>query len=69
MIADNPDRCLWGTDWPHPGGKRGANSTSTIEPFHKVDDGRALDRLAAWCGDAETLRRILVDNPARLYKF
>ena len=33
------------------------------------DDGVLLDCLADWAGDAATLRRILVDNPARLYDF
>lgn len=70
LIADNPERCVWGSDWPHPGGaKRTGPSRDEIEPFQKIDDGAALDRLAAWCGDAATLKRVLVDNPARLYEF
>jgi len=39
-----------------------------IEPFRPVDDGAALNRLAAWTEGAE-LRTILVDNPVRLYGF
>lgn len=68
LIADNPERVVWGTDWPHPGGgPRG--DLSAIEPFIPVDDGAALNRLAGWAGGTATLRRILVDNPARLYGF
>jgi len=71
LIAANPDRMLWGSDWPHPGG---ANRTGAlldeIEPFHAIDDGAALNRLYRWTGgDASMLRRILVDNPARLYGY
>jgi len=71
LIAANPGRVVWGSDWPHPGGgARTAASIDTIEPFQPIDDGAALDRLRDWCaGDAGLLRRILVDNPARLYDF
>ena len=60
---------LWGTDWPHPGAWPGLPRTrDAIEPFHPVDDGNALNRLANWVS-ADALQRILVDNPARLYGF
>jgi predicted TIM-barrel fold metal-dependent hydrolase len=69
-LADaNPDRMLWGTDWPHPGGGGGPRSPEEVEPFVPVDDGRALNRLAEWIGDPARLAQILVDNPARLYGF
>jgi predicted TIM-barrel fold metal-dependent hydrolase len=70
LIAANPDRMLWGSDWPHPNGqKRAANERNSIEPFAPINDGRALNRFAGWAGSAEMIRRILVDNPARLYDF
>jgi predicted TIM-barrel fold metal-dependent hydrolase len=70
LIAANPDRLVWATDWPHPGARPGIpRSIDEIEPFRGEDDGAALDRLAGWAGDADTLKRILVDNPARLYDF
>lgn len=69
-LADaNPARILWGTDWPHPGGGGGPRSPDVVEPFVPIDDGRALNRLAEWIGDPAQLRKILVDNPARLYDF
>jgi predicted TIM-barrel fold metal-dependent hydrolase len=67
LIAANPARIVWGSDWPHPGGVR--RDVAEIEPFNPVDDGAALNRLRRWAGDAATLRAILVDNPARLYGF
>jgi len=69
LAEANPDRMLWGTDWPHPGGGRGQHSPATLEPFLPIDDGRALNRLAGWIPDPVLLRKILVDNPARLYDF
>jgi len=70
LIAENPDRLIWATDWPHPGARPGVpRSIGEIEPFRNEDDGAALNRLAGWVGDSGVLRRILADNPARLYDF
>jgi predicted TIM-barrel fold metal-dependent hydrolase len=69
LVDANPDRILWGTDWPHPGGGLGPRSPDDVEPFFPIDDGRALNRLAEWIPDPVRLRKILVDNPARLYDF
>lgn len=71
LIAENPERMLWGTDWPHPGGApRGTGQAlADIEPFQRIDDGAAVDRLVAWAGHRDTLHKIAVDNPARLYRF
>jgi predicted TIM-barrel fold metal-dependent hydrolase len=71
MIAANPDRIVWGTDWPHPGVARGGlpRDPSVIESFRPEDDGAALNRLASWTRSEAELHKILVDNPARLYGF
>jgi predicted TIM-barrel fold metal-dependent hydrolase len=71
LIAANPDRVLWGTDWPHTSIKRDPSRAATaIEPFQPEDDGRALGRLRDWTsGDPDLLHRILVRNPAALYGF
>jgi predicted TIM-barrel fold metal-dependent hydrolase len=70
LIAANPDRVIWGTDWPHPDsvtppGKK----PSDVTPLLRIDDGKLLNQLAVWEPDADVRKRILVDNPARLYKF
>lgn len=71
MIAANPDRIVWGTDWPHPaGGKaRLTRDLSTPEAFRPEDDGAALNRLNGWCDSRDQLEKILVGNPAALYSF
>ena len=69
LVAANSDRVVWGTDWPHPGGGGGPRSPDVVEPFFPIDDGHALNALRKWVGDPLQLRKILVDNPARLYGF
>jgi predicted TIM-barrel fold metal-dependent hydrolase len=70
LIAANPDRILWGTDWPHPGSTPMPGRTATdVTPLIQVDDGRLMNLLPAWAPDAATRRKILVTNPARLYAF
>ncbi len=57
LAKHNPERCLWATNWPHPGRN---------PPPDNVD---ILDLLPDWVPDEATRKRILVDNPARLYGF
>lgn len=58
LVAAAPERMVWASNWPHPSA-HGA----------KPDDGALMRTLVSWMGDAETRRRILVDNPATLYGF
>jgi predicted TIM-barrel fold metal-dependent hydrolase len=58
LIAADPDRLVWGSDWPH---------TELSTPPPRVAD--LVDLLATWAGDAATLHKIAVANPARLYGF
>jgi len=58
LVGANPDRLVWGGDWPHP----------------RMDDdmpdvGHLLDLFQEWTPDEAACRRILVDNPTRLYGF
>ena len=58
LIAAAPERILWGTDWPHPNvGK------------HMPNDGDLADLIPLMAPDPALQRKILVDNPARLYGF
>lgn len=56
LVADYPDRVLWGTDWPHP------NMQDAIP-----DDGALVDMIPRIAPTAELQRKLLVDNPMRLY--
>jgi predicted TIM-barrel fold metal-dependent hydrolase len=70
LIVANADRILWGTDWPHPNtvvppGRR----PTDITPLLRIDDGRLFNQLPVWAPDPAVRRKILVDNPAQLYRF
>ena len=67
LIGTNPDRLVWGSDWPHPG-PPGKTPMDINRPF-QVDDGRLLNLVGEWTSDQAVRRKILVDNPARLYGF
>jgi predicted TIM-barrel fold metal-dependent hydrolase len=70
LVAANPDRILWGSDWPHTTSLATRRRPITeVTPLTAIDDGRLLNRLAVWVPDADSRRKILVDNPARLYRF
>ena len=70
LVAANPDRLVWGSDWPHPDSTpRPDRKPTDPAPAQNVDDGRLLDLLAEWVPDRATRDRILVDNPKRLYDF
>jgi predicted TIM-barrel fold metal-dependent hydrolase len=69
LIAANPERILWGTDWPHPHAAPPGAALDTPAAFYDIDDGLALNQLAGWAPSAAIRRKILVDNPARLYDF
>ena len=69
LVAANPQRILWGSDWPHPGIPVPGRSLSEITPFFRIDDGQVLNLLPTWVPDAAVRKTILVENPAKLFGF
>ena len=70
LITANPDRVLWGTDWPHTGGHDHAQeSEPPLIDYRQLDDELLINCLADWAGDDVTLTKILVHNPAQIYGF
>jgi 2-pyrone-4,6-dicarboxylate lactonase len=57
LVEAAPERVLWGTDFPHP------NAT------HQADEADLVDLVPRYAPDELAQRRLLVDNPARLYGF
>lgn len=57
LVRAAPERIVWGTNWPHPNATR------------MPDDAALLDALAVWAPEEAVRRAILVENPARLYRF
>lgn len=58
LVATRPDRCVWGSNWPHP-----------VSPVAVPNDGDLMDQFCSWVPDEKTRKMILVDNPAQLYGF
>jgi 2-pyrone-4,6-dicarboxylate lactonase len=56
IVESFPDRVLWGTDWPHPNLRA-----------HMPDDGLLVDFIPHIAVTPELQRKLLVDNPMRLY--
>jgi len=56
LVEQFPDRVIWGTDWPHPNLKN-----------HMPDDGLLVDWIPHIATTEEAQKKLLVDNPMRLY--
>ncbi|MBV9220779.1 MAG: amidohydrolase family protein [Methylobacteriaceae bacterium] len=69
ILEANTDRVLWGSGWPHVSGSVAGRAKTDLAPNLPVDPGHLLNLLSVWVPDADTRRKILVDNPARLYGF
>lgn len=57
IVETIPDRVLWGTDFPHPNAS------------HEADEADLVDLVPKIAPDPATQKKLLVDNPARLYGF
>ncbi len=58
LVETAPERLVWGSDWPH------------VKLARAIpNDGDLIDLLGDWIPDPDQRRRILVDNPAKLYDF
>jgi len=58
LIDAAPERCVWASDWPHPVSKK-----------PPPNDADLLELLYRYVRDEGELRRILVDNPSRLFGY
>jgi 2-pyrone-4,6-dicarboxylate lactonase len=56
LVEDYPDRCIWGTDWPHP-------NQQNVLP----DEGHIVDMNPRIAPTAELQHKLLVTNPERFY--
>jgi len=56
FVSAAPERCLWASNWPH------------LNTRPAPSDADLLDLLLAWTDDASARQRILVENPAALYR-
>lgn len=57
LVEASPDRCLWGTDFPHP------------NPTHEADEADLVDLIPKFAAAAVQQKKLLIENPVRLYGF
>ena len=57
LVDEFTDRCVWGTDWPHP------------NHHHIPDDGNLVDLIPRIATTAEKVNKLMVMNPEKLYRF
>jgi predicted TIM-barrel fold metal-dependent hydrolase len=70
LCAANPERIVWGSDWPHtPRHDLRTPGDSTELPFQDIDTKALLALVPRWLQDDALVRRVLVTNPERLYDF
>lgn len=58
LIEAAPDRIMWGTDWPHP-------NKYVVNP----NDGDLVDAFGDWVADEAMRHKIMVDTPAKFFRF
>jgi predicted TIM-barrel fold metal-dependent hydrolase len=69
FVEAAPDRCVWGSDWPHPpynDDHKGADREASYRPLSYET---LVDEFLAALPSRDFAERIMSDNPAELYGF
>jgi predicted TIM-barrel fold metal-dependent hydrolase len=70
LAAANPQRMVWGSDWPHsPPHGHGPVANDHEQPYRDLDTRGLLALVRTWLDDAKLQTLLLSENPARLYGF
>jgi predicted TIM-barrel fold metal-dependent hydrolase len=69
LIAAAPDRCVWGSDWPHPPSHEQQKGASLEAPYRPLRYETLVDDFLAALASADLADRITRDNAERLYEF
>lgn len=57
LLAANPERCLWGSDWPH----------LMLADAKMPSAAQLADAVSRLIGDPDVRQRVFVDNPTQLF--
>ena len=69
MLKAAPDRCVWGSDWPHTPPHEAQGDGEKLVPYRSLRYTDVFDDFCVAVGSAELCERILTDNAAKLYGF
>ena len=69
LLRAAPDRCVWGSDWPHAPRRQDQTGQEAAVSYRPLDYCRVLGDFIAALGLPNIAERVLRTNPARLYGF
>ena len=69
LIAAAPERCVWGSDWPHPPPHEQHKGGDSVTPYRELSYTELVDDFVAALPSDKHCMPVLRDNPARLYGF
>lgn len=69
LLSAAPDRCVWGSDWPHPPPHDTHTGPDVITAYRQIAYGTLVDRFVDAVGSSSTVEAVFGDNAARLYGF
>lgn len=68
LVNTNPERIVWGSDWPHTQREVGKNRLET-SAYRRIGADALLKQIHRWLPSETLLEQVLVTNPAKLYQF
>jgi predicted TIM-barrel fold metal-dependent hydrolase len=69
IVAAAPDRCVWGSDWPHSPPHAQQGHADLQLPYRPLSYTTLVDDFLTALGHDAAAQAITIDNPARLYGF
>lgn len=69
LLAVAPDRCVWGSDWPHPPTHDSQKGPDIKIPYQSFSYSELFDSFAEAVPSPSALEAVMWDNPKRLYQF
>jgi predicted TIM-barrel fold metal-dependent hydrolase len=69
LVEAAPERCVWGSDWPHTPAREDRAGTNRDAAYRNIDYGQALESFCAALAEPDLIAQILTANPRRLFGF